>query len=129
MLTYLQHTDPTIPHYRGNARSFLRGALATVSWPFMGWIGRFFQHNASHDHLTHHVFSNIPFCLWPLSVITNPAVTEHLKSLLRDDYNYDSTNCFRALWRTFTECRFIEDEGDIVFYKNSKGEATRQVAE
>jgi fatty acid desaturase len=47
MLTYLQHTDPTIPHYRGKAWSFVRGALATVDRPFMGWIGRFFLHNVS----------------------------------------------------------------------------------
>jgi hypothetical protein len=38
-------------------------------------------------------------------------------------------NSFRALYRTFTQCCFIEDEGDIVFYKNSKGEAARVVAD
>ncbi|EIN09269.1 fatty acid conjugase [Punctularia strigosozonata HHB-11173 SS5] len=122
MLTYLQHTDPTIPHYRGKTWSFVRGALATVDRPFMGWIGRHFLHNASHDHLAHHFFSNIPF-------YNQPNVTAHLKELLKDDYNYDTTNCFRALYRTFTECRFIEDSGEIVFYKNAKGETARQLAE
>lgn len=38
-------------------------------------------------------------------------------------------NTFRALYRTFTECCFIEDEGDIVFYKNGKGETARAVAD
>lgn len=38
-------------------------------------------------------------------------------------------NTFRALYRTFTECCFIEDKGDIVFYKNRKGEAARVVAD
>lgn len=90
-----------------------------------------------------------------------PEVTRIIKSMLGDDYNYDSTvsssdfcahhglhlvilfssetpksmviqcvqNSFRALYRTFTECCFIEDKGDIVFYKNRKGEAARIVAD
>jgi len=32
---------------------------------------------------------------------------------------------FYALYRSFTQCIFVEDEGDIVFYKNKQGEAQR----
>lgn len=45
MLTYLHHSDPTVPHYRNKEWSFLRGALATVDRPLLGWAGRFFLHN------------------------------------------------------------------------------------
>lgn len=38
-------------------------------------------------------------------------VTQALKKVLGEDYNYDSTNTFRALYRSFNECVFIEDEG------------------
>ena len=38
-------------------------------------------------------------------------------------------NSFRALYRTFTQCCFVEDEGDIVFYKNREGKAARVLAE
>lgn len=38
-------------------------------------------------------------------------------------------NTFRALYRTFTQCCFIEDDGDIIFYKNKDGEAVRFLAE
>ena len=31
-----------------------------------------------------------------------------------------------ALWRSFTQCTFIEAEGDIVFFKNQRGEALRE---
>ena len=34
---------------------------------------------------------------------------------LGEDYNYDSTNTFRALYRSFKECQFIEDEGPFSF--------------
>lgn len=122
MLTYLHHSDPTIPHYRNKEWTFLRGALATVDRPFLGWAGRYFLHNVSHDHIAHHTNSSIPF-------YNLPQVTQLIKSVLGEDYNYDSTNTFRALYRTFTQCCFIEDDGDILFYKNKHGQAARTVAD
>ncbi|KAJ7773343.1 delta-12 fatty acid desaturase [Mycena metata] len=119
-LTYLHHSDPTIPHYRRQEWDFLRGALSTVDRPLLGWAGRFFLKNVSHDHIAHHLFSSIPF-------YNQPKVTEYLKPVLKDHYNYDSTNTFRALYRTFTQCLFIENDGDIVFYKNKNGEAARKL--
>jgi len=75
------------------------------------------------------------------TIYNQPEVTEAIKTVLGDDYNYDSTvglkpscfcllrnfrqNTFRALYRTFTQCCFIEDDGDIVFYKNKLGGAAR----
>lgn len=39
-----------------------------------------------------------------------------------------SQNAFFALYRSFTECVFVEEDGEIVFYKNARGEAARQLA-
>jgi len=36
---------------------------------------------------------------------------------------------FYALWRSFSKCVFVEDDGDIVFYKDKNGNAARQLAE
>ena len=67
--------------------------------------------------------------------------------MLKDDYNYDSTvrifslpspglfefdlgllqPSFYALHRSFTKCLFIEDEGEIVFYKDKHGNAVREL--
>ncbi|KAJ6581450.1 delta-12 fatty acid desaturase [Mycena capillaripes] len=121
MLTFLHHSDPTIPHYRAGQWTFLRGALATVDRPLLGFIGRMYFHNVSHDHIGHHLFTSIPF-------YNQPAVTEKLKPVLAEHYNYDSTNTFYALYRSFTQCCFVEDDGDIVFYKNKVGKAARVVA-
>ncbi|KAJ7334091.1 delta-12 fatty acid desaturase [Mycena albidolilacea] len=121
MLTFLHHSDPTIPHYRAGQWTFLRGALATVDRPLLGFIGRMYFHNVSHDHIGHHLFTSIPF-------YNQPAVTEKIKAVLAEHYNYDSTNTFYALYRSFTECCFIEDDGDIVFYKNKDGQAARALA-
>ncbi|KAJ3925446.1 MAG: delta-12 fatty acid desaturase [Lentinula lateritia] len=121
MLTYLQHTDPTVPYYRRSQWTFVRGALASVDRPLLGWVGRVFFHNVSHNHISHHLFSSVPF-------YNQPIATECIRRILKEDYNYDSTNSFRALYRAFTECEFIEDEGDIAFYKNRQGRANRVVA-
>ncbi|KAF8216447.1 fatty acid desaturase-domain-containing protein [Mycena galopus ATCC 62051] len=121
MLTFLHHSDPTIPHYRAGQWTFLRGALATVDRPLLGFIGRMYFHNVSHDHIGHHLFTSIPF-------YNQPLVTEKIKAVLAEHYNYDSTNTFYALYRSFTQCYFIEDHGDIVFYKNKDGEAARVLA-
>ncbi|KDQ54117.1 hypothetical protein JAAARDRAFT_182511 [Jaapia argillacea MUCL 33604] len=120
MITYLQHSDPTIPYYRREEWTFARGALATVDRPFFGWIGRFFLHNLAHDHVAHHFFSTVPF-------YNLPAVTEAIKPVLGTQYNYDTTNIFYALWRSFRNCTFVEAEGDIVFFKNQRGEVMRAV--
>lgn len=122
MCTFLHHSDPTIPHYRKEEWSFLRGAAATVDRPILGWIGRFFFHNVSHDHIAHHFFSHAPF-------YNQPEITQAIRSVLKEDYNYDSTNSLYALYRSFTECVFVEDEGGIVFYKNAYGVASRCVAD
>ncbi|KAF7370640.1 Delta-12 fatty acid desaturase [Mycena sanguinolenta] len=121
MLTFLHHSDPTIPHYREQKWTFLRGALATVDRPLLGFIGRMYFHNVSHDHIGHHLFTSIPF-------YNQPLVTEKIKDVLKEHYNYDSTNSFYALYRSFTECCFIEDDGDIVFYKNKHTKAARVLA-
>ncbi|KAH8817907.1 delta-12 fatty acid desaturase [Flagelloscypha sp. PMI_526] len=121
LLTYLHHTDPTVPYYRASQWSFVRGAIATVDRPLFGWIGSYFFHNVSHTHVSHHLFSHAPF-------YNQPAITQAIKPLLGESYNYDSTPIYRALYRTFTECEFIEEDEEIVFYKNRKGEAARVLA-
>ncbi|KZT66588.1 delta-12-fatty acid desaturase [Daedalea quercina L-15889] len=121
MLTYLHHSDPTIPHYRKDEWSWVRGAAATVDRPLLGWAGRFFLHNVSHDHVAHHFFSCAPF-------YSQPEITKHVRQVLKGDYNYDSTNTFYALYRSFTQCVYVDDDESIVFYRNKYGQSFREVA-
>jgi hypothetical protein len=112
----------------------------------------------SHDHIAHHFFLQAPFCKFSsmafsffpevdvfLTTDNGPKITEHVKAVMKDDYNYDSTvsfpfrtstviqyakqNTFYALYRSFTECIFVEEEGNVIFYKNKSGKATREVEE
>ncbi|KJA16239.1 hypothetical protein HYPSUDRAFT_47552 [Hypholoma sublateritium FD-334 SS-4] len=122
MITYLHHTDPTLPHYRGGEWNFQRGAAATVDRPFLGWQGRFFLHDVAHYHVIHHFFPKIPF-------YNGAEATYHLKSFIGDHYAFSDKPVFIALWESYNRCQFVDNHGDILFYRDKKGQAVRRPAD
>lgn len=67
LITFLQHTDPLLPHYRAPEFTFIRGALATLDrnllgdcGAIMGWLGAHATNGISETHVLHHVSSKIP---------------------------------------------------------------------
>jgi hypothetical protein len=44
--------------------------------------------------------------------------TEAFKKVLGNYYMKDETPIAKALWRSFSHCQYVEDKGDIVFFKN-----------
>ena len=67
LITFLQHTDPILPHYRAPEFTFPRGALATLDRKLLGdlgpigaWLGAVATHGISETHFLHHVSSKIP---------------------------------------------------------------------
>jgi hypothetical protein len=130
-----------LPHYRRKEWSFQRGAVCTVDRPnFLGWQGRFFLHGIAQYHTIHHFFPQLPFCksmnpipfdlhLFFIRITDNgKEATEHLKALIGDHYTSSDEYVFPTLWETYNNCQFVEDEGDIVFYRNKKGESVRKAA-
>ncbi|EAU81574.2 delta 12 fatty acid epoxygenase [Coprinopsis cinerea okayama7 len=105
MITYLHHTDPVLPHYRGKEWNFQRGAAATVDRNFLGWQGRFFLHDVAHFHVIHHFFPKMPF-------YHGPQATQHLKAFIGDHYVYSDIPVFKALWDNYNNCQFVENEGE-----------------
>jgi len=125
LITFLQHTDPLLPHYRPAEFTFPRGALTTMDrnllgelGPIMAWIGGFTTHGISETHVAHHVHSKIPhYHAWD--------ATYALRDLLarRGIHLEGRPGGWGEMYRVFKACRFVEDEGDVVFYKNSYGVA------
>ncbi|KAG0232589.1 Fatty acid oxidation complex subunit alpha [Actinomortierella wolfii] len=109
LITYLQHTDPKLPHYREGVWNFQRGALCTVDRSFGKILDHFFHH-ITDTHVAHHLFSQMPF-------YHAEEATRHLKKVLGEYYVWDDTPIAKACWRSFRECRFVEDEGDVIFFK------------
>ncbi|KIJ33544.1 hypothetical protein M422DRAFT_183103 [Sphaerobolus stellatus SS14] len=121
MITYLHHTDPQLPHFRKGEWSFQRGAACTVDRDFLGWQGRFFLHDVAHYHVVHHFFPQMPF-------YHGAEATQYLKELIGEHYVYSKAPVYKTLWENYNFCQFVEDEGDIVFYKNKQGHAVRRPA-
>ncbi|KAH6576504.1 hypothetical protein BASA60_004498 [Batrachochytrium salamandrivorans] len=108
-ITFLQHTDPIIAHYRGEEWSFLRGALSTIDRDY--GIFNHFHHHIGDTHVVHHLFSTLPH-------YHAEEATEAIKEFLGKYYSYDSRPILEALYSNFIVCKFVEDEGDVVFYKH-----------
>ncbi|KAI8083085.1 delta-12-fatty acid desaturase [Halteromyces radiatus] len=110
LITYLQHTDPTLPHYRENVWNFQRGAALTIDRSY-GFILDYFHHHISDTHVAHHFFSTMPH-------YHAEEATVHIKKALGKHYKFDPTPIPQALIKSWKTCRFVEDEGDVVFFKN-----------
>lgn len=130
LITFLQHTDPILPHYRASEFTFPRGALSTLDrnllgdcGSFMGWLGAFATHGISETHVAHHVSSKIPhYNAWEAS--------DALRALLaRNGIKLEGRpGGWAEVYRVFKACKFVEDEGDILFYKNAYGLAATKPA-
>ncbi|KZT19612.1 hypothetical protein NEOLEDRAFT_1077503 [Neolentinus lepideus HHB14362 ss-1] len=104
MITYLHHTHQDIPHYRAEEWTFQRGAAATVDRDFLGWQGRFFLHDVAHFHVVHHFFPQLPW-------YNGEEATKYLRAKIGSHYMYSDKSVFKALWETYNNCQFVEDEG------------------
>jgi len=107
-ITYLQHTDKKVPHYRGDEWSFIRGALATIDRDY-GILNHLFHH-ITDSHVCHHLFSTMPH-------YNAIEATKHLKKVLGKYYLHDDTPILNALWTSWGSCHYVADQGDLVFYK------------
>jgi len=110
-ITYLQHTHYDVPHYRGSEWTFLRGALATVDRNY-GILNQWFHHIGD-THVCHHIFSKMPH-------YHAEEASEYLKPLLGKYYKFDDTPIFEALWQTRRFCKFVDDQGEILHFKNDR---------
>ena len=102
--------DSKVPHFRDQEWNFQRGAGCTIDRSY-GWIINHLHHHIADTHACHHMFSRIPF-------YNAVEATKHLKAKLGRDYLYDDTPIAQALYRNWRECKFVEDDGEVVFYKH-----------
>lgn len=130
LITFLQHTDPLLPHYRANEFTFARGALSTLDrnllgdlGPIMGWLGAHATNGISETHVLHHVCSKIPhYHAWEASA----ALKKRIEGVgIPTD---GGAGGWAEVYRVMKACKFVEDEGDVVFYKNANGIAQMRAA-
>ncbi|KAF2787000.1 hypothetical protein K505DRAFT_258663 [Melanomma pulvis-pyrius CBS 109.77] len=110
-ITFLQHTDITLPYYRPASWTFLRGAASAIDRDF-GWIGRFLFHGAIETHVLHHHVSRIPF-------YHAPEASAALRKVMGVHYASDfETPYLWAFWKIRHACRFVveKDEGSQIYF-------------
>ncbi|KAI8582309.1 hypothetical protein K450DRAFT_228362 [Umbelopsis ramanniana AG] len=110
LITYLQHTDPALPHYSAKVWNFQRGAALTIDRPY-GFGIDYFQHHIADSHVAHHFFSTMPH-------YNAVKATRYIKKALGSHYHHDDTFIPVAAFRAQSLCRYIEDEGDVLFFKH-----------
>ncbi|KAI1638487.1 fatty acid desaturase [Biscogniauxia mediterranea] len=127
-ITFLQHTDPSLPHYTSASWTYVRGAAATIDREF-GFIGRQLLHGIIETHVLHHYVSTIPF-------YHADEATEAIKKVMGRHYRSDtkdgSIGFLRAMWRSARMCQWVEpSEGakgegkGVLFFRNSNGLGTK----
>jgi len=114
LITYLQHTDVYMPHFRNKEWNWLRGACCTVDRQY-GMFGIYDRtlHHITDSHVCHHLFSTMPF-------YHAKEATPYIKEVLGKFYMRDETPVYHALYRAYSNCLFVEKDEDIVFYKNRR---------
>lgn len=123
-ITFLQHTDPSLPHYTPDAWNFVRGAAATIDREF-GFIGRQLLHGIIETHVLHHYISTIPF-------YHADEATEAIKKVMGKHYRSDvkdgSLGFVKALYKSARMCQWVEPSADateqgqgILFFRNHNG--------
>ena len=68
-------------------------------------------HHIGDTHIAHHLFSYMPH-------YHAVEATKYLKKALGEYYYRDDTPIFKAMWLTGRYCRYVDDSGDILWYKH-----------
>lgn len=123
-ITFLQHTDPSLPHYTPTAWTYTRGAAATIDREF-GFIGRQLFHGIIETHVLHHYISTIPFYhADEASEAIKPVMGRHYRS----DTRGGSMGFLKSLWTSMRACQWVEpnegatgENAGVWFYRNRNG--------
>lgn len=123
VVTYLHHHgyDEKVPWYRGQEWNYMRGGLSTIDRDY-GWFN-----NIHHDigtHVVHHLFPQIPhYHLVEATEAVKPVLGKYYRE--PEKSKPFPAHLWKHLVKSFTEDHFVDDDGDVVFYKT---DAQRQRA-
>ncbi|KAA8496773.1 Omega-3 fatty acid desaturase, chloroplastic [Porphyridium purpureum] len=114
-VTYLHHTDESVPSYRNEEWNYFRGALSTVDRDFGPLIDSVHHHIGW--HVVHHTFPQIPhYNLVKATEAVKPVLGEYYREPERSGFM--PWHLVRSLGDSFKKCRWVDNEGDVVFYKH-----------
>lgn len=112
-VTFLQHTDPTMPHYENEEWTFAKGAAATIDRNF-GFVGQHIFHDIIETHVLHHYVSRIPF-------YNAREATELIKKVMGEHYRYNGENMWKSLWKVARSCQYVDGDNGVLMFRNHNG--------
>lgn len=112
-ITFLQHSDPEMPHYEADQWNFARGAAATIDREF-GFIGKHVFHDIIETHVLHHYCSRIPF-------YNAREASAAIKKVMGKHYRHSDENMWVSLWKSARWCQFVEGDNGVLMYRNVNG--------
>jgi omega-3 fatty acid desaturase (delta-15 desaturase) len=108
LVTFLHHTEPDIPWYRGEDWYFLKGALSSIDRDY-GFINSI--HHDIGTHVAHHIFLNMPH--YHLKT-----ATAAIKPILGDYYHHSNEPIWKSFIRSYWACHFVADQGSGIYYQS-----------
>lgn len=112
-ITYLQHSDPKMPHYEGHQWNFARGAAATIDREF-GFVGKHIFHDIIETHVLHHYVSRIPF-------YNAREASAAIKKVMGEHYQYSDENMWVSLWKSGRWCQYVDGDNGVMMFRNANG--------
>jgi len=112
-ITWLQHTDPSVPHFGQEDWTWVKGALCGTIDHNYPWILDTASHSIATTHVCHHLFHEIPF-------YHATEATDALRAFLEPKgmYNRNPTPVYLTVFRVAASCHFVESIKGIQFYKS-----------
>ncbi|RCK57605.1 Delta(12) fatty acid desaturase [Candida viswanathii] len=112
-ITYLQHSDPQMPHYEASQWTFARGAAATIDREF-GFVGQYIFHDIIETHVLHHYVSRIPF-------YNAREASECIKKVMGIHYQHSDENMWVSLWKSARWCQYVDGDNGVLMFRNTNG--------
>eukprot|EP00274_Cyanoptyche_gloeocystis_P007459 CAMPEP_0196653668 /NCGR_PEP_ID=MMETSP1086-20130531/3321_1 /TAXON_ID=77921 /ORGANISM="Cyanoptyche gloeocystis , Strain SAG4.97" /LENGTH=481 /DNA_ID=CAMNT_0041984983 /DNA_START=58 /DNA_END=1503 /DNA_ORIENTATION=- len=118
IVTYLHHTDDSVPWYEDKEWDKLKGGLCTIDRDY----GTFINH-IHHDigtHVVHHLFYTIPH--YNLN-----AATAAIKPVIGQHYRKSDKSILQGYLESVKNCRFVPNVGKLRYYTSyDKSEKVEQ---
>lgn len=110
LVTYLHHTEETIPWYSDADWFFLKGALSTIDHDY-GIFNPIHHHIGT--HVAHHIFWNIPH--YHLQT-----ATEAIKPILGSYYRKSTVSIWKSFFQAYRRCHFVAEQGSPLYYQQAR---------
>lgn len=109
IVTFLHHTHPDVPWYRGDEWNFAKGAMSTVDRDY--GIFEEIHHNIG-THIVHHLCSTIPH-------YNLRGANKHLIPVLGPYYKKSKFSTWESMKMAYEYCRFVPNNGGVLYFEQN----------